>query len=48
MIIISNVTYPPESAKEIAKRFLTAPALPGFWKKKDLIFLQIGKKGSIQ
>ena len=33
MIIISNVTYPPESAKEIAKRFLTAPALPGFLKK---------------
>ncbi|MCK5101146.1 MAG: hypothetical protein KAR45_23755 [Desulfobacteraceae bacterium] len=34
MIIISNVTYPPESAKEIAKRFLTAPALPGFLEKK--------------
>ena len=29
-LIISNVTYPPESAKEIAKRFLTAPTLPGF------------------
>ncbi|MCD4741519.1 MAG: hypothetical protein K8R67_03410 [Desulfobacteraceae bacterium] len=34
MIIISNVTYPPESAREIAKRFLTAPALPGFLVKK--------------
>ena len=34
MIIISNVTYPPESAREIAKRFLTAPALPGFLEKK--------------
>ena len=34
MIIISNVTYPPESAREIAKRFLTAPSLPDFLNKK--------------
>lgn len=34
MIIISNVTYPPESAREIAKRFLTAPALPEFLNKR--------------
>jgi hypothetical protein len=34
MIIISNVTYPPESAREIAKRFLTAPSLPEFLNKK--------------
>ncbi|MEX1297831.1 MAG: hypothetical protein AB1Z38_12415 [Desulfotignum sp.] len=34
MIIVSNVTYPPESTKEIAKRYLTAPPLPGFITKK--------------
>lgn len=34
MIIVSNVTYPPESTREIAKRYLTAPALPDFITKK--------------
>ncbi|MFO7988997.1 MAG: hypothetical protein ACQEQ5_12535 [Thermodesulfobacteriota bacterium] len=34
MIIVSNVTYPPESTKEIAKRYLTAPPLPDFITKK--------------
>lgn len=34
MIIVSNVTYPPESTKEIAKRYLTAPPLPDFIAKK--------------
>ena len=34
MIIVSNVNYPPESSREIAKRFLTAPALPDFLTKK--------------
>ncbi len=33
MIIISNVIYPPESAREITKRFLTAPVLPDFINK---------------
>jgi hypothetical protein len=33
MILITNVTYPAESAREIAKRYLTAPVLPGFLKK---------------
>ncbi len=33
MIIISNVFYPPESAREITKRFLTAPVLPDFLHK---------------
>ncbi len=33
MIIISNVTYPPERAGDIAKRFLQAPPLPGYIKK---------------
>ncbi|WP_022667251.1 hypothetical protein [Desulfospira joergensenii] len=34
MIIISNVTYPPESTREIANRYLKAPALPDYIKKK--------------
>lgn len=34
MIIISNVTYPPEAVREITKRFLTAPVLPDFLNKK--------------
>ena len=34
MIIISNVSYPPESTREIAKRYLTAPALPDYITKK--------------
>ena len=34
MVIISNVTYPPESTKEIAKRYLKAPVIPSFLNKK--------------
>ena len=34
MVIISNVCYPPESTKEIAIRYLKAPALPDFLTKK--------------
>lgn len=34
MVIISNVTYPPESTKEIAKRYLKAPILPAYINKK--------------
>ncbi len=34
MILMTNVIYPPESAKEIARRYLTAPALPDFLTKK--------------
>jgi len=34
MVIISNVTYPPEGTKEIAKRYLKAPVLPEFLNKK--------------
>lgn len=34
MVIISDVTYPPESTKEIAKRYLQAPVLPDFLTKK--------------
>ena len=34
MVIISDVTYPPESTKEIAKRYLQAPVLPDYLTKK--------------
>lgn len=34
MILITNVIYPPESAKEIAKRYLTAPKLPDYLTKR--------------
>ncbi len=34
MIVVSNVTYPPESTREIARRYLTAPPLPDFITKK--------------
>lgn len=34
MVIISNVSYPPESTKEIAKRYLKAPVLPDYLNKK--------------
>ena len=34
MIIISNVTYPPESTREIANRYLKAAPLPDFITKK--------------
>lgn len=34
MILISNVTYPPESTREIANRYLKAPALPDWITKK--------------
>jgi hypothetical protein len=34
MILITSVVYPPECAKEVAKRYLTAPKLPDYLKKK--------------
>lgn len=34
MIIIANVSYPPEHAQDIAKRFLEAPQLPEFMTRK--------------
>jgi len=45
MIIISNVTYPPESAKEVARRFLTAPVLPEYLTKKGPYISADVKKG---
>lgn len=34
MVIVTSLAYPPESAKEIAKRFLDAPAVPDFMKRR--------------
>lgn len=34
MVIISNISYPTESALDIAKRFFEAPQMPDFMTKK--------------
>jgi hypothetical protein len=34
MVIITNLSYPPESAQEMAKRFLAAPQVPEFMARK--------------
>ncbi len=34
MVIITHMTYPPESAKEIAQRFLGAPQPPEFMTRR--------------
>jgi hypothetical protein len=34
MVIISKLSYPPESAQEIAKRFMEAPEIPEFLSRK--------------
>ena len=34
MVILTHVTYPPEAAQAMAKRFLDAPELPDFMAKK--------------
>jgi len=34
MVIITTVTYPPASAKEIAKRFLELPPIPDYMTRK--------------
>ncbi len=46
MVIISNVSYPPESTKEIAKRYLKAPVLPDFLNKKGP-YVSADKKGGM-
>ncbi|MBI4799972.1 MAG: hypothetical protein HY794_14850 [Desulfarculus sp.] len=33
MVIITQVSYPPTSMQEVAKRFLQAPPLPAFLKR---------------
>lgn len=34
MVIITNLSYPPESVQEIAKRFLEAPQIPDYMVRK--------------
>lgn len=34
MVIITRLTYPPESAKDMAKRFMEAPQVPEFMSRK--------------
>ena len=43
MIIVSSVTYPPESAKQMAQRFLEAPQVPDFLVQRGPY---IGSKGA--
>ena len=45
MIIVSNVHYPPESTREVAKRYLTAPALPDYITKKGPYVSSSTEKG---
>jgi hypothetical protein len=34
MIITTNIAYPPESAQDMAKRFIEAPPIPDFLTRK--------------
>jgi len=34
MVIFTSVSYPPESAKELATKFMEAPQIPDFMTKK--------------
>ncbi len=34
MIIVTNIAYPPESAQDMAKRFLEAPQFPEYLTRK--------------
>tara|TARA_B100000614_G_C14478763_1_gene465775 strand:+ start:477 stop:776 length:300 start_codon:yes stop_codon:yes gene_type:complete len=38
MIIVTKIKYPPESAKEIASRFLEAPQVPSYLDKHGPYF----------
>ena len=38
MVIITEVSYPPESSPEMVKRFSARPALPGFMTVKGPYF----------
>jgi hypothetical protein len=33
MVIVSRVCYPPESAKQLADRFMNAPTIPDYMKR---------------
>jgi len=34
MVIVNRMSYPPESAKQMAKRFLEAPQIPDFMTRR--------------
>ncbi len=34
MVIITNISYPPENARDMAKRFIEAPQIPDFMTRK--------------
>lgn len=45
MVIISNLSYPPESANDIAKRFLEAPQLPDYLVRRGPYITSSADKG---
>jgi len=45
MVIVSTTTYPPESAEEMAKRFLEAPEIPDFMTRRGPYFNSNIEKG---
>lgn len=47
MIIVSTVYYPPESASEMAKRFLEIPQLPDFMTRRGPYFQSDLNKGIV-
>jgi hypothetical protein len=47
MVIVSNIFYPPESAHDIAKRFLEAPQMPDFMTKRGPYFYSTLNDGII-
>ena len=47
MVIVTNVIYPPESAEDMAKRFLESPQAPNFMTRKRPYVSSDLKKGII-
>ena len=47
MIIVTNIAYPPESAQDMAKRFLEAPQFPEYLTKRGPYFSSTFNDGVI-
>lgn len=45
MVIVSKISYPPESAQDMAKRFLEAPQMPDFLTRKGPYINSTMEKG---
>ena len=45
MVIVTNVTYPPESSEDMGKRFLEAPQIPDFMTRRGPYFSSDLEKG---